>query len=968
MARSFPVDKIRVRTTPRELWTRGIAALRVWLSPEDNPFLNKALRVEARHHRPLMSALIVTLLWVFACATIWQSWQYLQFQIANNEGWSRHSYENIETWLLAVFGHHPVGWFALATAWISACATFYAARTRAGFLLRQELLRSTLAQLQQLPIAEERWVWLMAAHPFAVGVLLGALGLPIYLLAVFTGQWSWLDVAGLFLLFLFLSLAAPAWTPALWQQSVKGGPQKLTPAQLREWSAQGQAIAQSGDAAGALEHARHMQRALSGLDAERPSEAKSPEKKSGFFGFFSNSGGRGGWWWGLVAFNFLFQAGRGLFGSWSSLTESWPPEIRALLPGIIVTWPLVFAKLLFAPLPFFALHFPPVLLIVPLWLAFSHQSFLSLAANVSAAETFWSPPRLRLRQNLAWLLAALFLVFVFGYGWPVLIEGGELARLIRGAPPVPAWAMAAGWTLTLVIGAFLGGLQMEMSFKRASAGLTGAGGAWHEAAFVVKRMAAFCLGIYFVFCWLGGQSGGNAVWLSRLPITLATVGAFLLADFGAAAVGAIMPPATRLRWGRLRFLWFQGLGICALLLLARGAWISKPFTFDDAPFVLLSPFVTLFSLFRAGAGEAVSSQPLVWGALAFQLFIGAICWLAAQRAIFGRVVAATHRTGSTPDGETEDTRQTASPLARWANGVDALLNKPMRWLEHFAGAVNRGNDAILNWSQNYGNAVLTYELRRRLRKENWVWQWLAIFAAQAILFFSIARPWTLLATGALPAGFGARSYNNSAEWGGIVTIIVLLLMAAIGILSCFSLARSFDADRANGTLVFLFLTPQTELEILRGKWLCGMLYTLGLLATGVLWLLIGVFVAVVLGFWPLTGVLAVCALCALASGLLYVSTLSLYFAVRASKPMQGQAHALLDFLMTEGVFVAFLIYAAIRWGGNLPAMPDELFASLLLLIVAFTHALFALGMWHLTLRAFTKRRYDDIAESGTVSG
>jgi hypothetical protein len=967
MAQSFSDLTTRFLGGARDLSIRGTAALRAWLSPEENPFLQKALRIEARRHKPLLSALTVALLCVIAYFVIWKLWLYLQFQIeAGKSGsWSLRSLQNTQDWLLAVFGHHPVGWFAIATAWVGVCSAFFAARARAGFLLRQELLKNTLTQLQQLPIAEERWVWLMAAHPLALGVLLGALGLPVYLLAVFTGLWQWLDVAGLFLIFIFLSHAAPSWTPALWQQSAKGKPQKLILAQLREWNKQGQTIVQSGDAAGALEHARHMQRALGGLDAEVSSEEKPAEKKSGVFGLGVNFGGRGNWWWGVVGINLFVQAGAGLgLGSWNSVTDSWPLDIRVLLPGIIVTWPLVAAKLLFAPLPFFAFHFPPALLLVPLWLAFSNQSFLSLAANVSAAETFWTPPRLRLRQNLAWLLATLILCFVFGYLWLILIEGGELARLIYGAPPLPSWALAAGWTLLCVAGAFLGGVQMEAPFKRAGAGLISAPNAWREAVFVLKRMAAFCLGIYFLFCWLGAQSGGNAVWLSRLPITLATFFAFALADFGSAAFGATLPSAARLWWGRLRGAWFHGLGIIALLFIARGAWMSKPFSFDDAPFVLLSPFVTLFSLLRVGASASISSQPLVWGALAFQICVGAICWLAARRAVFGRIIEAAPQAGSTPDVMQEGARQIWPPFSWLGKTVSVVLEIPVRWLESFVGAVNGWNDALLRWSRNYGNAVLTYELRRRLRKENWAWQWLVIFAAQVILFLSIAKPWQLISTGAPPGAYGFNSSNSFADWGATVTVIVLLLMALIGFVSCLSIARCFDADRANGTLVFLFLTPQTDREILRGKWLSGMIYTLGLLATGVLWLLCGVFVAVVLGFFPATGILALCALCALISGLFYVSMISLYFAVRSTKPMQAQGHALLDFLITEGIFAALLIYALIRWSDDLPKIPDEIFAAILLLIFAFTHAIFAFVMWRLTLHAFAKRRYGDIEAGG----
>src|SRR5690606_9781802 len=109
---------------------------------------------------------------------------------------------------------------------------------------------------------------------------------------------------------------------------------------------------------------------------------------------------------------------------------------------------------------------------------------------------------------------------------------------------------------------------------------------------------------YFLFCWLGGRSGVDAIWLSRLPITLVTVFAITLADFGAAALGTTMPLNPRRIWGWFRGVWFHGLAAVALLLIARGAWLNAPFAFEDAPIVLLSPFVTLFSLFRVEAGAS----------------------------------------------------------------------------------------------------------------------------------------------------------------------------------------------------------------------------------------------------------------------------------------------------------------------------------------------------------------------------
>jgi hypothetical protein len=69
--------------------------------------------------------------------------------------------------------------------------------------------------------------------------------------------------------------------------------------------------------------------------------------------------------------------------------------------------------------------------------------------------------------------------------------------------------------------------------------------------------------LYFVFCWLGLRWGVSGAWWSRLLPTTLTVAAFVLADFGSAALQSPLEGGPRaafrvLRWG------------------GASAWRSKP--------------------------------------------------------------------------------------------------------------------------------------------------------------------------------------------------------------------------------------------------------------------------------------------------------------------------------------------------------------------------------------------------------
>jgi ABC-type transport system involved in cytochrome c biogenesis permease component len=175
-------------TAQRALWRGGLVA-RQWISPHDNPFLGRALRVEARKSRPLLTLLGAAVLALVLITGVYAWWMYeegLHWNDALQAGGS----------VPPSLGSNILEFVAILTAGACAYAALYATRARAAYLLRQEVVKGTLDGLQLLPLPEERWVWMLSAHPTMLSLLIGAAGLPVYALAVWTQLWSPLDLLG----------------------------------------------------------------------------------------------------------------------------------------------------------------------------------------------------------------------------------------------------------------------------------------------------------------------------------------------------------------------------------------------------------------------------------------------------------------------------------------------------------------------------------------------------------------------------------------------------------------------------------------------------------------------------------------------------------------------------------------------------------------------------------------------------
>lgn len=935
----------------RLAWRSGLA-VQLWASGEENPFSLRDRRLDARRHKPRRTLVAVTALILLFNVISWG------LGYAYGPLWQRSA------WLAARNAQGPddlIGWttlqfltarplFLAATIACAVCAyaTFWVAQSRAAAQLKAESLKGTLEQLQLLPLAEERWLWLMSAQPAATGLLIGGLGVPLYLLAVLTGQWSVWDVLGLGLVFVWLTNRVPVWNPSR-RTTAKTRAQGPKPSQPQPGAA---AEASRAEAAASDEpsvNATSLQ--LSFLDpAWLITGLLVRQGLMEMFRFAQTGAPRGS-----------------SNGFWSHLFWSLSAGSRMLLPAFPLTWPLLLARGLMTPLPFFALALPPFVLLLPYGIGVRVNRYSVLATQVSINNHFWQQRRARRRQamgRLLWWCAGLMAV---GYGWRPLILGGRLSAMLE-APHTLAWALAAGWTLALVLGTSVAAQSITKAFAVVDGSAPYLPTAWRLARRGIASGLGSAIGLYFVACWLGGCAGVSAPWLARLVPTGVTVAAFLLALSGSFALGAVLPAELRQPWRWLHYLWFYGLPCEAFIRVVR-EWIRptsdgviQNFSFEQAPHLVLSPTVSLLALFRSDLARP--GLPW-WLGPGFQIGVGSICLLACLR------TAPIHAaSGALPVESSWWARCEAALWELWRAARRQVLALALWlwrrlspwWLRcwiRFAARIEACAQYLLHWAELLDNPLITLQFRRGARL--WVGVWLTLAGAGVITLLLLGRPWELISMSRQPQGvapnFLLLPQNMNWQTWGMLAVASCLSLAGVAVtLAVIGLGQAFDTERHAGTLVFLFLTALTDDELLIGKLLPRLMFGAGMIAAALPCLSVGCLVAGCGGDWSWV-LISVLGLMAIASTLVFVACWQLLFATRAKIPLEGMLKGLVSLFCIETVGWICVITGACA---------SIAYLSAALLVVALSHAALSVLSWRLAGAALRRQRYGDIALTGKV--
>jgi hypothetical protein len=811
-----------------------------------------------------------------------------------------------------------------------------------------------------------------------MGLVLGLAGLPLYMIANFCGLWSLGDIAGLLLIFTLLGYTTPQWQPLQWLTGKRNRRATALRARkvLRE---QMQGISLwSMSAAQRLELNRRVQRALAEeaaaptpalvtateeaarVKTKKPVSGTSGNERSPALGLSWLATGNGGAWNGLkwyliIRISLSSLTGLGPTGGiWHVLRGNLPRAVGDLLPSMLLSWPLIAARLLWAPLPFLAFHLPPIVLAVPLVVFVNLQRNLNLASQVSAAESFWTLRRIRALTAYSRWLWALAVLALLGYCWNATITLGLAADLLPDAPPTTDAALAALWTLFITTGALLGALALRAPFITAVRGETSFNQSWYVARGIAVRVVAFTFGSYFVLCWMGGYSGTGPLWQQRLVPTLCSFAAFCLAALGCSALGAALQPQPRKLWIRAVVFWlvYGPLLALACLIFGDDQWPLNM----SAPLITASPLMSLYSFFRFNLdspdGVAWWLGPLVQavvGTLALGL-AGTVLWQRLEGpsteawhplAAVGRVLWFTLRCFYRVFGSIG-----CRPLTM-------LLRFAFRTVDRVWGplsaALSRFDNAIAQRGIAFDNALLTADLRSRLRRGGWCAQWLAWQLIAIVIWLSWSHPWNISA---------APSARN--EWADNVAFSVLGCIWVVAIFSVADVATTFLRDRANGALMFVYLTPMSDRAILIGKLAAYLLRAGGQLLAMALPLLSAIVVGLgVADYTPLW--IALCSVLLAYTTLLCQALLQLATALLSKSTAANSSGALFSVGLEFCLFAAAIKLASMtNFNTGVALALVSFFAAL--------HLILAHLFWRLSLRTLARRRFGDIDAVGSRTG
>ncbi|HLJ54672.1 MAG TPA: hypothetical protein VKT77_06495, partial [Chthonomonadaceae bacterium] len=401
----------------------------------DNPFVVRDTRRDIKRRQPFVSfcwmcgVLLVVAPW--AAGTLW-SVQTAATMLPPMFGVSHGSGDIGTILFFLIAGVHI--WFIIGAAQRHTIRQF-----------TDESNQNTLSSLLMLPASPFQVLVQSMVYPWMVAMRLAVALLPVYVFCVAIDGPSWLDLVMLYVVFALAALSVPFWNrPALSENVAILTAPKQTGAGARQ-------TAVGRDAAAA----RSM--SISGALALRL--ALIP-----------------------VALIWIITVSTGgLSNGLEWLQQYLPTSVVALIEPIVVSWPLLIARLLVSPLDWFGtplipLPFVLVLFLVERYLRLVRASeLLSVGAyrDLPLQATYLSRRRLE-----AWYRGALALV-VTGYLWKPLVAQGALAWL---APRTAGTPQGLPGFLFLLI--FVAGLW--------AMGRGAALGQWQHAPFIRGERAILC--------------------------------------------------------------------------------------------------------------------------------------------------------------------------------------------------------------------------------------------------------------------------------------------------------------------------------------------------------------------------------------------------------------------------------------------------------------------------------------------
>ena len=610
--------------------------LRVWSSPQLNPFLAQARRIDARGVRWMLTMIFIVVLWLGAMggAMYW----------AKGEGRTRDfASDGARLWIGIV--------------WLVA---FFMERVRDSELLRQEVIKGRFEPIQLTPLASTRRAWLWSAPNSLWGLLLCATMLPA--IAWSLGSLLSLSEALLLIALVVMTMwSVPLWSPLAWRmQTTKATPTEKPTLQSLTG---GGAKAKMGDGF-----------------VLPPDLAVNARGWGGGLGL-------GAPIWLMAQFGMGGLLGGVALTYWRGL----PAHVRAGADEVWFNWPIFLVRWMGEAQPFFSFSLAPILIFAPIWLAGATIRVLRLAA-VTGREPFWTGARLTLWRRAQTLQSALFFLFLLGVLWPGAIEDAWLANWWGVLASTTAQALAAWWIVAIVAGALATTAMWRAALEFPVGALTLRAQA-PRAARLALRGLGVALGFWALACLLGWRWPLSALWLQIAPASL------LMAAVWIASQCALWSAhcAPRFRPGFLVWhaLWFYASPIGGALWLVLA---QSPIALLKN-FYPLSPW-TLWLMLRDPGVGANSIFWIACGAHAIlALLTGALAWWLGRDGLFAPAKAEAPEAAALLDEIAPATAPANAPAlppnAQTVNLARKPLPAPDKWTTHILSALERFDNPLL---------------------------------------------------------------------------------------------------------------------------------------------------------------------------------------------------------------------------------------------------------------------------------
>ena len=766
-----------------------LSSLKAWASPRQNPFVAQAVRALARRHLGHRLAFWFAVWFVAAWGTA--------------------------VWVESTVGHEidvPLvgAQTALAVSWLWA---FCIARFRLSSTLQSEWLKERLVPILLSPMSPEAVAAIAGAPAVLLGLFVSAFTLPVWALGLGCGFLNPLDAWGFTLLILLSCLGFPAWSSATWE------------AQLNAKAAANTS-------------------ATKGKTASSPvtppaSASQASLSASLFLSLFS-----------LVSALFT-TIPREAFSSLETWVLMWPAEITSL-SSHFYAFPLLVARLLVYPLPFFAWSLPLWIALAPFWVNGLRTSHAYLSCALEARRD--SAKKRALRVAAIWRpIRGLWAPLLAGFLLPVAYQSFWLGawrgstRMFPSKWGVEADVTIAWWHLVIALGAFT--LSTWLRVRTTKIAIAQHSQNWDELFCGFKHSARRVVAGVFLAGTLGPLLCGRNPFPLPLPLFLVqmapvaatwmTLQIAFAREYSTDSKGFKPVESSRAqKW--LIWLWMYG---APLLLMGGsfawswGALLISPLSW---PFCLMSPVTLWF----APRFDISLNSPLFYGAAIVHLALAALLWRristlrapvvatpaqsleSARReavAAFQMVLEARQSSDFAPRvvadandefedfGASEDALEINTPeTAALRTATRLPLPTPTPEQERFLERFGR-----------FDNALLRLELRRAMGKTEWIQS--ARQGAKVgpilIVFFSILFPSLVflfaLLFGPPKARAGTPPGFTDMEWIFFAFVGLGLFITCLEIGSRTS--ALYDRDRLDGSLDFLFLTPLETRAIIAGK-------------------------------------------------------------------------------------------------------------------------------------------------------